>query len=121
MGWLLDGVWPDRDVTGLPWLQGSVSHQRAGQPIAASWRFAYAGLKADMEFHRDFNLQKRFWSCHMICSRCMASSVIPGLEWTDMRPSAGWRRTLVSTSDYLRDVAPEPGAQVSLCDVFQNA
>ena len=99
---LLSGTYPSADADGKPFPPGSRRFKLAGHAIAGSWRFAFAGALGDWSWHAKLFYPVLHGASHnFLCFRCCASRKLRRLRHQDRRPAAGWRRTVISTVDFL--------------------
>lgn len=65
----------------------------AGERLAGDYTAAFVGTKGDQAWVQHLYGFERYWACNNMCWECKASKVVPGLLWTDVRPTAGWIAT----------------------------
>ena len=97
--------------TQVPFPQGSWRQKMAGQRIfPESGEFlgaAFCGVAADLKFRKFTNMFQNGWSSNACCDSCCASKTIAALHYTDNRPSAGWKRTVFTHSEYVNAAGPQ--------------
>lgn len=80
---------------------GSWRASMAGRPLTpARHRLAFAQMRGDYEFLASCFRWRHYRTSEM-CHRCFASSASEDLWWTNLSSDAGYRSTIVSTSDFL--------------------
>jgi hypothetical protein len=96
---LLKGKFPTKDWEGRPFPAGSSRAAQAGQPLVQSQHFGVLwGIIGDLDFfHKDLggpghNAGEFCWRC-----RCNRNT----LPWTDFRPGALWRQTMLTPQEVL--------------------
>ena len=73
----------------------------AGRPLTpARHKLAFTQMRGDYEFLASCFRWRHYRTSEM-CHRCFASSFSEDLWWTNLSSSAGYRSTLVSTSDFV--------------------
>ena len=106
IGVMLDGCWPGRGPV--------IRRGRAGSLLAAGFCGAWASLKGDWKYTREATQETRHYNnIKFICPSCFASGSIEELKYNDPRDTAGWRKTVESHSDWLRNSRPEDRAELT--------
>jgi hypothetical protein len=103
---MLDGGWPR---------QGPVIRRgRAGTQLAGGFTAAWAGLKGDWKYTKEATQATRHYNTiKFMCPSCFASGSIPELRYNDPRSTAGWRKTVESHADWLRNTRPEDRSELA--------
>ena len=80
---------------------GSWRASMAGRPLTpARHKLAFTQMRGDYEFLASCFRWRHYRTSEM-CHRCFASSSSEDLWWTNLSSTAGYRSTLVSTSDFV--------------------
>lgn len=107
LGVMFDGSWPFRGQV--------VRQERAGTPLALGFCAAFVGLKGDWKFTKECTRTKRHYGAKWVCDMCFASGTIKDLAYNDPRPTAGWRLTIETHADWLRNTPVQDRSE--LCRV----
>ena len=101
------GYLPRAPLTGGSFKATHPFAKRAGEPIAGPYSFAFCGSKGDLEFHQMSYPTLHSYLTHMnfVCNKCWASAHIAGTYYTDISDNAGWKRTTMSTDEWLRNLS----------------
>ncbi len=97
-GCLLAGKWPSCDWKGQPWPANSRRAQRAGEPLCGNHVFAVMQVSADLDYLCNYLGLEHFNSRRRPCFKCHADRA--AVPWSDLRPSAAWRQTLVTAEEW---------------------
>jgi len=103
------GVMPVAPIAKSPradFAKGSLNDKWRGQRVAGGYEFRFVGSKGDLEFHQMAYPSPHGYHTHAnyVCNKCWASAIVPGLEYTNTKPDALHKRTMMSTADYLSNL-----------------
>ena len=94
----LDGRWPRCDWNSDPWPEGSWRAGRAGERLCESFVFAMMCLAADLDYLSNY-LNLAHFNSDCPCFKCNCD--VAGTPWTDLKPFAAWRSSLVTSAQWL--------------------
>ena len=101
---LWDGRWPIRDHAGRPYAEADgYRFKNRNLPFAGGWRMLWCQLRGDMKLFLEA-FRWNSYSHDLCCHKCLASKTNAAVLYSDVRPDAGWRDTLISTEDYVQNV-----------------
>ena len=115
MGCLVKGRWPTRDWNDEPFPEDSWRSGKSG-PLCGEYIFPMFQIAADLDYLCNYLKLNHFNSATTPCFKCRADR--GQCPWSDLRPDAEWRRTLIGPVDWQfspkHEVFSEPRVGLSL-------
>ena len=110
------GTCPLVGYYGEEFKPGTPRFDMRGQPVAGTWRFAFAGWKGDLKARAETHMHARNYQATFICDQCCATQAFPKAPrvtlYTDFSAAALWRETILDAEAYVQ-TCTSPWATIS--------
>ena len=104
MAWSMNALLTGKEPT-TDWLGRQVVG--GGGDLASGWKAALCQVRGDWAFYKECFQFPQWNEAIRMCWKCRASSTLPDLLYTDCSPTAGWRATHLTNTDYRRQLRRE--------------